>query len=78
MLPFIKLGERQIWTFENRDDKMPIKINVSVFGNELINGVETPKIDKAGLDLFYNVEMLFGWFFGISLGVVLSQKIARE
>ncbi|MGO9486237.1 MAG: hypothetical protein ACLPX9_16915 [Rhodomicrobium sp.] len=73
MLPIIGIGERRYWRFKAPDEMETIKIRIYNLFN-----VASPWSFTDLLDLFYTLQVLFGWLFGISLGVVLSQKVNRE
>ncbi len=76
MLPIMGLGERRYWAF-----KVPEEIDSIALPVPGGIAIEIP-IDRNNLpellDMLFTLEMLFGWVFGVSLGIVLSQKINRE
>ncbi len=86
MLPLIGLGERRYWVFNAPHDKRRVPIRLRNF--ELLKVIPEDisnfkiltfeSISTSRVDLFYSIERIFGWLLGISLTIVLSQKINRE
>ena len=77
MLPLISFGERIRWSFVKPQTRPEIKCDIPIS----VLGYKVRTLPAEWFILFehlHTIEMVFGWLFGISLGIVLAQKIARE
>ena len=77
MLPLIGFGERARWVFVDPKTKTGGDGSIPIYSFKY-RLFALPKINYVFFDHLHTVEMLLGWLFGISLGIVLSQKINRK
>lgn len=76
MLPLVGMGERKQWVFRNPSVNSSNigAIPIQVFG-KTIHTIKSVSVEL--IEFLYNLEAVVGWLFGISFGIILSQKINR-